>query len=95
MPLTVEQLKAEFPEFAHTNPGLIAAKIADAYGLLNKSALGDHYEAAVKYQVCHLISLSPSGEFARFKKPDESGATTTYERHLKYLLRSITGPQVL
>lgn len=93
--LTVEDIKREFPEFAHTSPDLIRSKLDSAYGLLSEAAWGSKYDLAVKYQVCHLIALSPSGEFARLKFPDRDGSTTTYERQLKALLRTIATPMVI
>jgi len=93
--VTVAQIRSEFPEFNSTNVALIEQKIRDAYNLLSESAFGDVYEQAIKYQACHLIALSPAGEFARLKKPDDQGAITTYERHLNLLKRSIAGPMVV
>jgi len=86
VPVTVDQIKAEFPEFANTSDVIISAKIADAYGQLYPSGWGAAYEQAVKYQTCHLIACSPGGEFARLdpiKEPD--GATTLYERRYNQL----------
>lgn len=96
MPVTPDQIKAEFPEFVNTSSELLAGKIADATGLLNESAFGDLYDQAVKYKACHLIAVSPSGEFARLdpsKEPD--GASTLYERHYLRLLKSIVTPVVV
>jgi hypothetical protein len=88
--VTVDQLRAEFPEFAHTDSGLLAGKIADATAMLNAGAFGDLYDQAVKYMACHLIALSPNGEFARLDANDEpDGARTTYERTYLKLQRSI------
>jgi hypothetical protein len=92
--VTVEQIKQEFPEFANTDPRLIAAKIADATGLLHKDSFGTLWDQAVKYKTCHLIALSPSGEFARLNS-DDGDSTTVYERHYLRLLRGISAPMVL
>lgn len=95
MPVTVESIKAEFPEFAHTSPVVIAAKIADATGTLHELSFAPtRYAQALKYQTAHLIALSPSGEFARLKAPDADGATTIYQRRLREIVRTIAGPMV-
>jgi hypothetical protein len=94
--VTVEQIKAEFPEFANTSDSLIAAKIADAYGQLYPTSWGTGYDQAVKYQACHLIACSPGGEFARLdpnKEPD--GATTLYERYYNQLAQSVVAAMVV
>lgn len=97
MAVTVEQIKSEFPEFAQTDPRLIAAKIADAQARLNQSAFGPLWDQAIKYRACHLIAMSPSGEYARLSVKEQSvdGATTTYEREFRKLVRSISGPMVV
>jgi Protein of unknown function (DUF4054) len=94
--VTVEQIKAEFTEFANTDSALITAKIGDATAMLNATAFGDRHDYTVKYLACHLVALSPGGEFARLdpnKEPD--GARTLYEREYLRLLRSIAGPMVV
>jgi len=94
--VTVEQIKAEFPEFANTSDALIAAKIADAYEQLYPSGWGSGYDQAVKYQACHLIACSPGGEFARLdpnKEPD--GASTLYERRYNALQQSVVAAMVV
>jgi hypothetical protein len=94
--VTVAQLKAEFPEFAHTDPVLIAAKLRDAQGSVNESAFGGHHDTAVLYYTAHLISLSPSGEFARLVASEQSdGASSTYERHYRRIVRGLAGPMVV
>lgn len=96
MTVTVEQIRTEFPEFVNTDSGLLAGKIADAQNMLNVGAFGTHYDQAVKYMACHLIALSPSGEFARLDANDEpDGARTTYERQYMQILRAIAGPMVV
>ncbi len=91
MAVTSAQIKAEFKEFANTADSLIDAKIADATGLLDEGAFGMKYDQAVKYMACHLIALSPGGEFARIKYPhlEADGATTMYERRYAELKRSV------
>jgi hypothetical protein len=93
--VTVDQIKQEFPEFANTDPRLIAAKLADATGLLNKDSFGPLWDQAVKYKACHLLALSPSGEYARLKDDEGGGATTVYERHYLKILRGISTPMVV
>ncbi len=96
MAVTATQIKTEFPEFANAETALIEAKIADAMALLSESAWGDDYDQAVKYKACHLLALSPTGEFARLDASEEpDGASTLYERHYMTLLRSIAGPTVV
>jgi hypothetical protein len=95
VPITTAQIKLEFPEFFSTSPALIDSKILDAYALLSAAAFGDVFDMAVKHQVCHLIAMSPAGEFARLDTPDKDGASTTYERHLNLLKRSIAGPMAV
>jgi len=94
--VTVEQLRSEFPEYAHTDSGLLAGKIADATAMLNPSAFGALYDQAVKYMACHLVALSPSGEFARLDPKDQDdGARTTYERQYQRILRGLATPMVV
>jgi uncharacterized protein DUF4054 len=97
MAVTVEQIKSEFTEFANTDSGLITGKIADAAAMLNEAALGDRYDAGVKYLACHLVALSPGGEFARLKPQEvgDDGARTLYEREYMRILRTIGRPMVL
>lgn len=95
MAVTAAQIKAEFPEFVRTDPALLTAKINDAIALLHQSTLGDDYDQGVKYMACHLLTLSPSGEFARLKTPDKDGATSTYERSFKTILRKVAGAMVI
>lgn len=88
MTVTVEQIKQEFPEFANTSADLIGFKLADATRLVS-SDLGGRYDDAIKYLACHLIALSPHGEFARLVESQvPGGASTTYERHYRQILRS-------
>lgn len=88
MTVTVDQIKAEFPEFAQTDAVLIGYKIDDATRLVSTD-LGDRYDDAVKYLTCHLIALAPHGEFARLVESQEpGGASTTYERYYRLILRS-------
>lgn len=88
--VTVDQIKAEFPEFASTDSAVLAAKLADAKRLVSQSQLGGHYDDAVKYLACHLVALAPHGEFARLVESQEPhGASTTYERHYQKILRSV------
>lgn len=94
--VTVEQIKAEFPEFANTSDALVSAKLSDAYGQLYAGTWGTAYDQAVKYQACHLLACSPNGEFARLdprKEPD--GATTLYERRFNELQHSIVAAMVV
>lgn len=96
MAVSVDQLRAEFPEFANTDSGLIQAKIDDAIAQLNDDAFGDDFDAAVKYLACHLIAVSPSGEFARLDPTKETdGASSTYERFFKQIARKIAGPMAV
>lgn len=94
--MTVDQIKAEFTEFSNTDSALITAKIDDATAMLNAVAFGERYDFVTKYLACHLVALSPGGEFARLdpnKEPD--GARTLYEREYLRLLRSLAGPMVV
>lgn len=89
MTVTVAQIQAEFPEFAKTDPALIDYKLADAQRLIGGEDLGGLRDDAVKYYTCHLIALAPHGEFARLHESQEpDGATTTYERQYRLILRS-------
>lgn len=96
MTVTPDQIISEFPEFVNTSSGLIAAKIEDATELLDATAFGDDYDDAVKYMTCHLIAVSPSGEFARLDPSEETdGASSTYERQYLRIARKIAGPMVV
>jgi len=89
MTVTVDQIKAEFPEFAATDSWLISRRIDDAMRLVDSTAFGEHADAAVKYLACHLVALSPHGEPARLVESQEpGGAGTTYERQYLLLKRS-------
>jgi hypothetical protein len=94
--VTVDQIKAEFTEFANTDAQLVSSKIADATAMLNAIAFGERYDFVTKYLACHLVALSPGGEFARLdpnKEPD--GARTLYEREYLRFLRALAGPMVV
>ena len=98
MPVTAASIKAEFKEFENTDSAILDARIADADALLRGGTVewGDKYDQAVKYKACHLVCLSPSGEFARLKpKEDPDGETTLYERHFQALLKTIPAPMVV
>lgn len=89
MPVTVGQIQAEFPEFASTDPALVGFKLADAERLVGLG-FGELRDDAVKYLACHLIALTPHGEFARLVASQEPhGATTTYERQYRRILHSV------
>lgn len=95
MTVTVDQIKAEFPEFANTDSGLIGYRIADATRLVDPG-LGVHCDDAIKWLTCHLIALAPHGEPARLVASQEpGGATTVYERHYIMLKRSVVAPQMV
>lgn len=90
MTVTVDQIKAEFPEFANTDSALIGYRLEDAQRLVDPSAYGEHTDDAVKYLCCHLIQVSPHGEPARLQPSQEpGGASTTYERHFLRIQRSV------
>jgi hypothetical protein len=94
--VTVDQIQAEFPEFANTDSGLIGYRLADAMQLVEQSTYGDHYDEAVKWLTCHLIALAPHGEPARLVESQEpGGASTTYERHFLRIQRSVVAPQMV
>jgi hypothetical protein len=94
MTVTVDQIQAEFPEFASTDPVLIGYKLADAQRLISADVFGNLVDDAVKYYACHLVALAPHGEFARLVESAEpGGASTTYERQYLKLVRStVIGP---
>lgn len=90
MSVTVDQIKAEFPEFVATDPGLIGYCIDDAVRLVDRGSFGIHTDDAVKYLACHLIALRPHGEPARLVESQEpGGASTTYERQYLIIKRSV------
>jgi hypothetical protein len=95
--VTVEQIQSEFPEFASTDPILIGSKLMDAVRLIDGATFGGLYDDAVKYYTCHLIALSPHGEFARLvEQQSPGGASTTYERQFNHIVRSaVSGPMVI
>jgi hypothetical protein len=96
MTVTVDQIKAEFPEFANTDSGLIGFRLADAARLVDPSAFGLNTDAAVKYLACHLIALSPHGEPARLVESQEpGGASTTYERQYLAIKRGVVQAQMV
>lgn len=96
MTVTVEQIKAEFPEFVNTDSGLIGYRIADAERLCAGTAFGERADDAVKYLACHLIQLAPHGEPARLVPSQEpGGASTTYERQYLAIKRSVVQAQMV
>lgn len=97
MTVTVDQIKAEFPEFVNTDSDLIGFCIDDAMRLVDQSAFGVRYDDAVKYLACHLVALRPHGEQARLVESSEAtGASTTYERQYQLIKRSaVWAPQVV
>lgn len=96
MAVSAEQLRAEFPEFANTDLGLLNGKIADATAMLSASAFGDQHDQAVKYMAAHLVALSPGGEFARLDpSKEEDGARTLYERQYLAVQKGVIGAMVV
>jgi hypothetical protein len=96
MTVTVDQIKAEFPEFKATDSALIGFRIDDATRLVDQATFGDHCDDAVKYLACHLIALSPHGEPARLVESQEpSGASTTYERQYLAIKHSVVLAQMV
>lgn len=97
MTVTVDQIQAEFPEFAHTDAALIGYRLADAERLVDRGgAFGALRDDAVKYLTCHLIALMPHGEPARLVESQEpGGASTTYERQYLALKRSLVQAQMV
>lgn len=86
MTVTADQIKAEFPEFVHTDAALIGYCIDSAMRLVDQSAYGVRYDDAVKYLACHLVALRPHGEPARLVESQEAtGASTTYERQYQLI----------
>lgn len=96
MTVTVDQIKAEFPEFASTDSALIGFRLADAIRIIDQASFGTQYDDAVKYLTCHLVALSPHGEFARLVQSQEpGGASTTYERYYLKIMRSAVVAQTV
>jgi len=96
MTVTVDQIKAEFPEFVNTDAGLIGFCIDDAMRLVDQSAFGVRYDDAIKYLACHLVALRPHGEPARLVESQEgTGASTTYERQYELIKRTVWAPTVV
>lgn len=95
--VTVDQIKAEFPEFVNTDSALIGYRIDDAVRLVDQAAFGDHTDDAVKYLACHLIALAPHGEPARLvtEAAKPGGATTTYERQYLAIKHSVVQAQMV
>jgi hypothetical protein len=94
--VTVDQIKAEFPEFANTDSALVGYRIADAIGLVDGVAFGSRTDDAVKYLACHLIALTPHGEPARLVESQKpGGASTTYERQYLAIKRSVVQAQMV
>jgi hypothetical protein len=90
MTVTVDQIKAEFPEFANTDSGLIGYAIAKATLLVDPGTFAALTDDAVKYYACHLIALTPHGEQARLVEAQEpGGATTTSPRQYLMIRRSV------
>jgi hypothetical protein len=92
--VTIEAFKQRFPQFAKTDLGLIAACLAEAEGIVNRTAWGSRADAGVMNYAAHLVSQNPLGESARMKKRDD-GRTVyldTYDRLRKFAFR---GPRVI
>lgn len=99
MALTVNDIKAAFPELARAGDPLIGAKLADAERYVSLSFAGDlpMRDQAVSYWTAHLISLHPGGEFARLDvKKGSDGARTLYERQFLEYVQMVSGsPMVI
>ena len=96
MTVSVDQIKAEFPEFLNTDSALIGFRLADAERLVDQAVFGACTDDAVKYLTCHLIALSPHGEPARLVPAQEpGGASTTYERQYLAIKRSLVQAQMV
>lgn len=96
MTVTVDQIKAEFPEFAATDSGLIGFCLADAERLVDPGSFGTRTDDAVKYLACHLVALRPHGEQARLVESQEpGGAKTTYERQYLAIKHSVVQAQMV
>ncbi len=97
MPVNVETMRVEFPEFNSAGASLVSAKLADAATQLDEDTLGKHYEPALKQMTAHLIAMSPGGEFARLAPKDAAvdGAATVYERNLNRILACVPSAMVV
>lgn len=96
MTVTVDQIKAEFPEFVNTDSALIGFRLADAERMVDRAVFGDLTDDAIKYLTGHLIALAPHGEPARLVESQEpGGATTTYERQYLAIKRSVVQAQMV
>jgi hypothetical protein len=89
MAVTRQQLCAEFPEFASTSIAIVEAKLGEAALRCNAGEYGALHDLAIKQLACHLIAMSPGGEFARIKYPhlEQDGAATIYERTFNAIRR--------
>ncbi len=89
MAVTRQQLCAEFPEFASTSIAVVEAKLVEAASRCNAGEYGAQQDNAIKQLACHLIAMSPGGEFARLKYPhlEKDGAATIYERTFNSIRR--------
>ena len=95
MTVTVDQIKTEFPEFAHTDSALIGFRLAEAERLVDLG-FGVQRDDAVKYLTCHLVALMPHGEPARLVESQEpGGATTTYERQYIAIKHAVVQAQMV
>ncbi len=77
----------DFPEFESAGRSLVESKIADAVLDIDTTVWGAKTDIGVKYLTAHILALSPFGQQARLVSKDGS---TTYMKHLKREMRSVT-----
>jgi len=71
--VTVEQFKAEYPEFENAEDTVVQAKLDMASRQINATCYGGKTDDGVKLRTAKILARSPLGEQARLRA--DSGAT--------------------
>jgi hypothetical protein len=87
MAVTLPGFRQAFPEFADTDDTLVMQKLKAAETRIAAGSWGDSYNQGVMYLAAHLLSIAPSGEFARLKKENR---VTTYQLEWERMKKEVT-----
>lgn len=83
-----------FPEFREAPKTLVDAKLAEARLQVDPVVWRGKTDLGVSYLAAHLVAISPFGQHARLQpasaKVTRDEALTTYERHYRALVRSVS-----
>ena len=88
MAVTVESFQVAFPEFAKSNPAMLAARLAHAEAIVSADGWGLKRDLVVQLTLADLLATSPMGRDAQLDANGQPMATT-YRKQLWELMKGL------